>query len=65
MSDDLLDNVDIVSLDDVTSSHTCEYCNGICTSTFEGEIEISGLCTGECGDNPYDRDNFNRELNFE
>jgi len=64
MSDDLFDNVEIVSLDTVTSSYQCNYCNSTVTFNASGDL-FSPDCTGECGgDDAYLGDNTTDELDF-
>ena len=62
-SEDLFDNVEIVSFEDLGSEEPCLICNGICQVSYEGELQPSDNCTGECGHIP---DIFDiQELNFE
>jgi len=52
MSNDLFDNNEMLSLDDVVSSTPCKYCGEMITTDILGEVTNSG-CTMECGDGAY------------
>ena len=48
--DDLWNNAEIISLEDVGKSVRCMMCNGTCTVDYEGQVNPSDECTGDCGE---------------
>lgn len=63
-SEDLFDNIQVLGFEDYSRIETCMICNGQCIVNYEGELEPSDQCTGECGELPQP-DDYNMELNFE